>query len=245
MSAEFDTPPEIANPWLTLPTKAPYIAPGDEAALQRLAAKIERKGADEVYKYGFQTQLLPDPWTGNPLTAPILVLTANPGFTDDARASAWAHLGCKGSDEWWHLNSVVMRESYRANLTHDAQEYPLFFLRPELAASPGGCYYRFKQFKQLIERYGAKRIANAFCIVEFAPYHSREFRDFGPIPSQAYTFQLIRRAIARKATIVLLRGPRLFLDYPYMRPSSVRSPAISSGNIGGFESLCRAIEASG
>jgi hypothetical protein len=240
---------QVPNPWISLPSSPPYVASCDVEAVTQIQDRCVKNGPDFERRYGYRTQLLPDPWTGDPFEAPVIVLTANPGFTDEARAEGWKKYGCTASDEWWHSNSKPLQECYRKNLAHEPQEYPLFFLRPELSGTPGGYYYRYKQFRELISEFGEKSVARAFCIVEYAPYHSVDFRDLGALPSQSYTFPLIRQAIERKACIVLLRGSRLFLkgvpelaDYSYLRPSSVRSPAISAGNIRGFERVRSAVK---
>jgi len=110
----------MTNPWeaLDVDGAGPYVLEEDKPALAAAEATCARKGEEFAKRYGYRTNLLPDPFTGDP-DAPIVVFTLNPGYTDDAKALRWRGKGCTGSDDWWHANSTPMRDCYRANLKHE------------------------------------------------------------------------------------------------------------------------------
>jgi hypothetical protein len=90
--------------------------------------------------------------------------------------------------------------------------------------------------------------------LEFFPYHSRSFG--GPrigVPSQEYTFHLLREALRRRSHIVVLRSYDRWLGaVPELgkhaarlvhRVSNPRSPSLSPGNLNAsFCSVCRALQ---
>ena len=58
-----------------------------------------------------------------------------------------------------------------------------------------------------------RRLADRILCVEFFPYHSRKFaHNRLSVPSQKYSIDLARSAIARNAFIVLMRGRRCWMD---------------------------------
>jgi hypothetical protein len=245
IAAEYNA---MTNPWEALDVEGdgPHVLDEDKAALAAAETAYVRRGVEFERRYGYHTNLLPDPFTGNP-EAPIVVFTLNPGYTDDAKALRWRNKGCSGSDDWWHANSEVMRDCYSANLKHEPQEYPMFFLDPRLRGSPGGVYYR-QQFGKLIELYGERRVAKGVLIVEYFPYHSAEFADLTQVPSQRYAHHLIRTAIERHACIVVMRKATALLaavpelrGYPIITANSMRNATVSPGNVPRFNELCAAL----
>jgi hypothetical protein len=238
----------MTNPWVALDVDGdgPHVLDEDKAALVAAETICVRKGEEFERLYGYRTNLLPDPFTGDP-DAPIVVFTLNPGYTDDAKALRWRNKGCSGSDDWWHANSKVMRDCYRANLKHQPQDYPMFFLDPRLRGSPGGIYYR-QQFGKLIELYGERRVAKGVFVIEYFPYHSNNFSALAQVPSQRYAYHLIRRAMERRACIVVMRKASALLaavpelrDYPIITANSPRNATVSPGNVRRFSELCAAL----
>ena len=239
----------MTNPWaiLDLDRGAPYVLECDVAGLADAETLCARKSSEFARRHRYRTNLYPDPFTGRP-DAPIMVFTLNPGYTDEARAERWRSKGCTGSDDWWHENSAAMRECYKANLQHKAQQFPMFFLDPRLRGSPGSVYYR-QQFGALIGRYGEHRVSRNICVVEYFPYHSEGFADVVRVPSQSYSLHLVRQGIQRAACIVVLRKVRELLsavpelaDYAVVTANSKQNATVSPGNIRRFEDLCRVIE---
>jgi len=233
---------QVQNPWLHLPNEAPFIAPGDVEAVAALNVRASRT-ADHRHRFRLQTQLLPDPFTGR-VDAPVVLWTANPGYTDNERARRWGP--DIQSDDFWHSRSEDLWECYRRNLRHEAQAYPLFFLNPRLRGSPGHrCYTR--QFRNLIDDCGDKQVARHVLVVEEFPYHSREYPSGWRMPSQAYSHFLMRKAVERGALIIALRARRALLEMvPEVRGARVlgrrsRNPALSPGNLDGYGEIVERI----
>jgi hypothetical protein len=55
-------------------------------------------------------------------------------------------------------------------------------------------------------------VARGVLCAEYFPYHSKSFKKGALLPSQEYTFDLVRRAIERGAVVLLMRSKRLWLD---------------------------------
>jgi hypothetical protein len=102
----------------------------------------------------------------------------------------------------------------------------------------------------LIRATSAERVAESILAVEFFPYHSRKY-DHATVrlPSQAFTLQVVRRALGRKSTIILCRGerswfgalPELAHYRGLLRLRNAQNSSISPGNLSGpanFAHLC-------
>jgi hypothetical protein len=213
----------VKNPWTDLPKTPPFVLPCDKDVVDKAKDWCAEQPAGKADKFGLQTQLKPLPYIGDP-KAPILFLTLNPGYT------AKRDEACEESE--------AFQECYAANLFHEPQKYPLYFLDPRLSRTPGGEYYRKKQFREPIESFGLELVAKAIFVVEFSPYHSVSYRHFGTMPSQAYSMTLVEAAIQRSALVLVHRKwgeiakqfPHLRTYPNVLRPNSESSPAVSYGN---------------
>lgn len=175
----------MVNPWRALPLSAPFVLPEDLAPLRRA-----RTTADTAFRF----ELLPEPFVGRP-DAPVLLLGLNPGYSP---ADAHAH------------HDAAFSARLRGNLLHEAHEHPFYLLDPALAA-PGREWWE-RRLRQLIAATDRRRVTSGICCVEFFPYHSRRYGAGTPtVPSQSYSFHLVRRAIQRGAVVVLLRSRALWL----------------------------------
>lgn len=224
--AEGREPSLPPNPWVNLPRQSPFVLPGDKDAISQFnSTKADHESL-------IHTEILPEPFLGN-RNAPVVLLNLNPGF--------------KEKDTEWHANPEFARRN-RANLCHKRVEYPFYLLDPEIERTQ----WWEQRLKPLIDRVGsAKTVAERVFCVEFFPYHSRKFRHRNVIaPSRAYSLALVRRAIARKAVILLMRGGRYWLgqipelaEYEkFFASQNPRKPYISPGNFRkGFEAAVRAI----
>ena len=139
--------------------------------------------------------LLPEPFVGSP-SAPVGVLNLNPGWDEgDAEVHARQEF------------SVVARDS----LTHSLQPYPFLHLQP-LTSSPGGSWWR-QRVGHLIQDVGFESVAKGLACVQFTPYHSSEYSNASPRhPSQAYSFNMVRTAMAGGAEIIVMRSKRLWFE---------------------------------
>ena len=87
--------------------------------------------------------------------------------------------------------------------------------------------------------------------VEHFPYKSIRYRSLGKIlPSQLYSFKIIREAILARKQIVVMRSERVWLEsvpplkmYPYIRLSNDQNPYFSRTQMTSqqFDALCRSL----
>jgi hypothetical protein len=201
------------NPWTHLPASAPFVLPIDAEAVERFNAKASRDHAIHL-------EIVPEPFLGNPL-APVVLLNLNPGFVE--------------TDRTVHLDPAFNAAAV-ANLRHQHPEYPLYLLDPAFS-SPGQDWWK-RKLRVLIEEVGLHAVASNLFVVEIHGYHSRKYSGGLRLPSQRYTQELVRAAIAREATMVVMRGrrawnaliPELFNIPSIAFLRNVQNPTISPGN---------------
>lgn len=194
------------NPWIKLPQVSPFVLPEDAVSVGSFnpVAKPE---------HSLDTNLLPEPFLGRP-DAPVVLLNLNPGWSSE--------------DAAWHARPDFARLC-RENLLHQQAEYPFYLLNPSIADAPGARWWRAK-LGAAIKSSDLATVASSFLCVEYFPYHSRSYGSGTPrVPSQAYGFELVRRALDRGAVIVLMRSrKRWFHAVPelacYRRLYCLRSP---------------------
>jgi hypothetical protein len=177
---------------------------------------------------------LPVPWIGDPRTASVLLLALNPGWKPDTDA----------------LEHGIYTEENRRCLTFQSR-VPLFSLDARLAGTPGHSWWS-QRLRLLIERVGLERVQAGVACVEWFPYHSPAFRRLPLVlPSQAYGFRLVGRAIERGAVIVLMRSRAYwFQSVPnhatakFLELKVPRSPYMTPANLtpAGFERVCSALQ---
>jgi hypothetical protein len=190
-------------------------------------------------KYRLDTRLMPEPFGGN-RQAKLVLLNRNPGLSS--------------GDPRVHHDNQRYVAALRANLGSAADSHQAVGLLPEFKQTPAGRWCRERCFKALINRsHAPEDLARKILSVEFHGYHSQQWRPIGfTLPSQHYGFWLVRRAMARRATIVIMRGQRDWeVAVPELQdyegrviPHSFRSAAISEGNYGseGFKRILAALE---
>jgi hypothetical protein len=182
----------MKNPWLALPRRPPFVLPADRAAV--LAFNGTTTSSTRL-----RLGLLPTPFLGNPGTARVLVLQLNPGFEDSDTRLNRRH------------DFVV---AARANLRHKRTKYPTFTLDPRWKSSAGGRWLRQRLCKLLAAvdddpESAELKVAHRLMIVDFHGYHARRYQQIPvTLPSQNYSFELVRRAIAYGHPVVLARGER-------------------------------------
>jgi len=218
----------LPNPWVHLDASAPFVLPEDRALVERFNAR-----ASEAH--GLRLDVLPEPFVGRP-DAPVVLLALNPGYSDEDPA----------------LHAVPsFAARLRANLAHEPQPYPFYFLNPSNEGS-GRRWWR-RKLKALLDEFPEVRVAEALLCVEYFPYHSRIYKSSAPLlPSQEYGFELVRSAVARGAVVVAMRARRVWcaaipqLELPG-RLLSLRNPqnvAVSLRNCpDGFERIRSAVAA--
>jgi hypothetical protein len=101
-------------------------------------------------------------------------------------------------------------------------------------------HYWTRRLRHLIEAVGIDTVARKLMIVQHFPYQSQTYRQLPePLPSQEYTFGLVRRACVRGRLMVVLRGETLWreavpelAEHGYVMAHSPRSGHVSPRNLG-------------
>jgi hypothetical protein len=216
------------NPWLGPLDGPPFVLTEDAAVVRDFNCHASEDHLLRVYS------LLPEPFVGDP-QAPVVLLGTNPGFSHD------------GANR---KQDSGFRARLRANLRHETSEYPFVFFAPKVRQLLKPWWDR--KLRQLLYL-GHEVLARSILAVEHFPYPSRRYGAGRlRLPSQAYSFFLVRKAMERKAIIVLTRGKRWWLrDVPalegYEGLCELRNPqagSISTKNCQRFQEVVRAIEAS-
>jgi hypothetical protein len=202
------------NPWHQLSDSSPFVLPSDENAI--LSANTT--ASDDAL---IHLELLPEPFLGD-RNAPVVLLNLNPGYSPD--------------DIHQHEHSYFS-DVLRKNLLHAPLDYPFYLLDPKIGG-PGFWWWQ-RKLRRPIEDCGNQTVARSMLCVEYFPYHSRRFHHHGLIvPSQHYSFSLVRSAMARNAVIVLMRSKKLWYNaVPELvkydncyELKNVQNPTISPGN---------------
>lgn len=186
------------NPWRQLPAQPPYFLEMDRAAIEKYNAKVNSN-------HLIIDWYLPEPFLGDP-EAPVVLLNGNPGAD------------FSGIDQKLHEHPDFQKAN-RDNLRHNRIDYPLYLLDPFLNAENQACqdvdmpgYIWWNRIlKPLIKDYGLQIVAQKVFVIEFLPYHSKNFDGKLCLASQAYTFDLVAQAIQRNAVIVVMRARQLWL----------------------------------
>jgi hypothetical protein len=89
--------------------------------------------------------------------------------------------------------------------------------------------------RDLIEVVGIGAVAKKVMCVEHFPYKSTKYKALGAtLPSQQYSFEIVREAIRQRKQIVVMRSERIWLEsvpalrsYPYIRLTNNQKPYLS------------------
>lgn len=203
------------NPWLQLPGAPPFVLAEDASLIRAF-----NKKAAPAYQYDLS--LYPEPYFGSP-TAPVVVLNLNPGWSpEDAATHARPDFAAMARD----------------NLACTLAPYPFLHLQPT-ASTPGARWWH-QRVRQLVADVGFDKVARGLACIQFNPYHSLKYASASPqLPSQQYSFTLVRGAMSRGAEIIVMRSralwetavPELATYRHIHRASNPRSPYLSPGNL--------------
>jgi hypothetical protein len=177
----------MPNPWTALAAEPPYQLPGDAAAIEQFnrRARPERQ---------LHLDLLPEPFVGS-ADALVVLLSLIPGVSEE--------------DRQVHAQPSF-RAAVRRNLHHEPQAYPFYYLDPD-EEGPGHAWCR-KHLRPVLERVPTEQVAQRLLMVQYFPYHASSFgHERLRLPSQSFSFALVRQALARGAVVVLLRSAQLWL----------------------------------
>lgn len=207
--------PTMRNPWTALPKNPPYVLASDVALLEGFNATASAR-------HRYDLSLFPEPFFGS-ATAPVVVLNLNPGWSPEDAAV--------------HADPIFAAMS-RRSLEHTLDPYPFLHLQPD-SNTPGATWWR-QRTRELASDVGFDQAARQLACVQLVPYHSSEYAGSSPrLPSQEYSFQLVRQAMLRGAEVVIMRSANLwFAAVPELanysrvhRGSNPRAPFVSRGNL--------------
>lgn len=152
------------------------------------------------------TELLPEPFIGNPNAAKVLLLALNPGFQGDAKNNI------KG-ERYWHSHEKFKKLIFD-NINFIDTDYPYYYLNNDEAflKTPGYIWCK-RIFKELINAAGGFGLSKKICCVQFHGYHSKRYKYLGDIlPSQRQTFDLIKSFMKTNSPIVIMRSKNIWFD---------------------------------
>jgi hypothetical protein len=208
---------KFQNPWLNLPSGSPYILEIDRESVGRYNESV---GAGKK----INLESIPEPFIGNPASAKVVLLSLNPGDSDQ--------------DSETHKD-IEFRRAMDCNLRHESQEYPFYALNPKFAWTGCGRWWRAHMKELLRAGLDLSVLADRLLVIEWFPYHSKKAALPNHIvcPSQEYSFQLAKDALDKNLIIVGMRSsarwvkvdPR-FSKIPFL--NSPQNPAVSIHNTG-------------
>lgn len=221
-----DALPVAANPWLELPLEPPFVLPQDLAAAQ--AQKVDLNAT-------FKLQEMPEPYFGSP-EASVVMLLLNPSWDE--------------GDVAVHRDPAfraAMRQSYR----HTRLDYPFIHLARDGMSTPAKTWWT-QHARELIEATSIEAVSSNLLCLEFMGYKTKEYKQRGlRLPSQQYTFGLLRNAIMRGAMVLVMRSekdwysavPELITHENKAFANTPRRPYLSKGNFapGVFERIVERI----
>jgi hypothetical protein len=204
----------MENPWKKLSKENPYVLAEDKLL-------IDAYNKDCSDDFRIRTDLIPEPFIGN-INAPIVLLSLNPGVGED--------------DEKIHKQNWFIEELF-SNLNHSINKYPFYFLNPEFEKTPGGNWW-IKKLKEILKLVNKEKLANNILVVEYFPYHSEKYKKMPIIPSQKYSFYLVKEAIKRNAEIIIMRSEKQWLKavpelekVEYYTLKNKQAPYLSNNNL--------------
>lgn len=222
----------MENPWPDAPTEAPFIAPCDRQTIDLVLA-ADPEGRSELH-----FEVLPEPYAGDPQRAGVVLLSLNPGWGNTEPLEQGG-----GVDDW--------NDELRRNLSFKATT-PFVHIDPRFRATTGGGRWWSKRLRRLAEATSWEQVGERLMVLEFFGYHSHTWRSLPlPLPSQAFTFQLVRETMDRGCLIVVTRGlgqwvwnvPELYTYERVIRLNSQRWVGLSPGNMpeGDFDGIRQAV----
>lgn len=198
------------SPWHSL--KPLYVLPEDFTAIAH-----HRNYAN------LRLDTLPEQVIGGLDTAEVVFLLLNPGFDD--------------KDITINLALPEFVEANRRNST-DPFGSPFYYFGGGLETT-GGYEWWAKILKPLLKAgVGEAALRDKIMAVEYFPYHSKSYKDLPIVPSQQFAFDLVREAVRREKTIVIMRGKGYWTKavselkaHPYLEIKNPRNVTVSANNL--------------
>jgi len=182
----------MLNPWENLEKNSnEFILPADKPIINEFNGFI----SNEEFK--IRTEILPFPFVGNVLEAPVVLLMLNPGYDEKEREKGFYE---KFKDIFWK----------QLHHKYGEMDYPYYCLNPDLNSYSD---YWPKRFKQITDVTTELEFSKHVCNIQFFPYSSQKMNWDGfnkalkgkYLTSQEYNFVLVKNAMRRNALIIFLR----------------------------------------
>ena len=188
----------MKNPWTEFQSNPKQ----DYLVLEADKVVVDRFNEKAIEKFRIHTEIMPAPFMGNVFEAEVLLLLLNPGFDEE-------------EEEKDYYNQYRHYWENEIQHIHSIPSLPLFCLEDSYIKFSN---YWKKKLNYLIQATSKEKVAQNIALVQFFPYHTKKYNDVpkrifsGYLESQKYNFDLVRKAIERKATIILLRGKRQWFE---------------------------------
>ena len=187
---------------------AEHVSQIDMEAIEAFNSNPKRRPEHRLH-----TRVGPFVPTSNIRKAPIVILLANPGYTDNLEETPD---GCE-------------------SFTVDG--WPFGHLHPE--APIGARVWTRQRFRWLIDEFGDQFISQQIACAQLIPWASIQFHEGARLPSRNLILEEVKAAGARGALLVVMRIKRLWApatkDAKTIFTNSVRSAYVSSGNLEKFD----------
>ena len=158
---------------------------------------------DKNSKYKFILSNRPEPFTGNPLKAKVVILTLNPGYVDKANKKFAMQLQESGSKDV--LQAVINHKDEQLQLKAKSFFCPRIKKKGEMSYREANCKfddkYWYNIFKKLREELNLAPegdteddIFDNVALVQYVGYASKSWKPIPkkyPLPSQEFTRQLV------------------------------------------------------
>ncbi len=187
---------DIENPWRKLPIESPFVLRSDEPAIKKHNVKFKNRSPFKIQT----TQVIPEPYVGNVATAKVLILLLNPGYDYRNRKSH---------------SDPAFRAALLKNLRHEKTEWPFYFFNPDFCDKlHPGCDWWLRKTKKLRQHVCIEQLSQKLAVVEWFPYKSTQFKSGCKVPSQQYSFELVRQAMSRDAVLIIRSKTRWLKTIP-------------------------------
>lgn len=211
------------NPWKKINQQSPFILQEDQPYIKAFNS-INGHNVDRKINLNYT----PEPRLG-PITAQVILLQLNPSYN-------------KAMPHGPQNEQITLRELQ--NIQDENSSHP--------GVMPGDGWWN-RAFSQLMNEHeiGPERVARGICSIEFFPYRSLTFCHGAiRLPSQGYTFALVRERLASGALIIVTRAYPLWisaipelttkLNKTVFLMNNRRRTIISRGNLsaGVFDKIC-------
>ena len=180
---------EVANPWVGMSKRAPFVLPQDRPWVEAFNAAISSRDREA---HTIVTDSPPNPFAG-PFEAAVVLLLANPG---------------SGPNDLIEQGSPAGVELIYKNLSGE-QGGPGWVFHDHFRNMACGRWWRSRTRDLAHELGGYGQLAERLLMVEFHGYHSKSWTaPFVTFPSQYFGFSLVRSAMNRGALIIVGRVMR-------------------------------------